>query len=158
MDAMTTEGRLGMALTIDVCIGCQGFWYDRYESLKLSPAATLKLIGLVGEQPQPKAPLPESLHCPRCSQKLVLTHDLQKNTRFSYWRCTREHGRFIRFFDFLKEKNFIRALSAKQIEELKQNIQAANCSNCGAPIDLAKSSSCLHCGSPLSMLDTKLGK
>jgi hypothetical protein len=28
-----------------------------------------------------------------------------------------------------------------------------NCSNCGAPIDLAKASACTHCGSPLSMLD-----
>ncbi len=30
-----------------------------------------------------------------------------------------------------------------------------NCSNCGAPIDLAKGSDCTHCGSPLSMLDLK---
>jgi hypothetical protein len=30
-----------------------------------------------------------------------------------------------------------------------------NCSNCGAPIDLAEGSVCSHCGSPLSMLDMK---
>ena len=28
-----------------------------------------------------------------------------------------------------------------------------NCSNCGAPIDLATTSDCAHCGAPLSMLD-----
>ena len=30
-----------------------------------------------------------------------------------------------------------------------------NCSNCGAPVDLAKGGECAHCGSPLSMLDVK---
>ena len=30
---------------------------------------------------------------------------------------------------------------------------AVNCSNCGAPVDLARGSACGHCGSPLSMLD-----
>jgi hypothetical protein len=30
-----------------------------------------------------------------------------------------------------------------------------NCSNCGAPIDLARETACGHCGSPVSMLDMK---
>ena len=30
-----------------------------------------------------------------------------------------------------------------------------NCSNCGAPIDLAAGSACAHCKSPVSMLDMK---
>ena len=28
-----------------------------------------------------------------------------------------------------------------------------NCSNCGAPVDVAHHSGCSHCGSPVSMLD-----
>jgi uncharacterized paraquat-inducible protein A len=59
----------------------------------------------------------------------------------------------IRFFDFLKEKNFIRPMSAAQIEDLRKNVRSVNCSNCGAPIDLAESSACTHCGSAISMLD-----
>jgi hypothetical protein len=55
--------------------------------------------------------------------------------------------------DFLREKNFIRPLSADQIERLRAHVQTVNCSNCGAPIDLAQHRSCAHCGSPLSMLD-----
>src|SRR5262245_65127524 len=42
-----------------------------------------------------------------------------------------------------------------EIEELRQNVQAVNCSNCGAPIDLMSASTCTHCGSPVSMLDMK---
>ena len=61
----------------------------------------------------------------------------------------------ITFFNFLREKNFIRPLSPQQLEELRENIQMVNCSNCGAPIDLGTASSCTHCGSPVSMLDMK---
>jgi hypothetical protein len=57
------------------------------------------------------------------------------------------------FFDFLREKDFIRPLSREQVEELRRSIDAVNCSNCGAPVDLARGSDCGHCGSPLSMLD-----
>jgi len=32
-------------------------------------------------------------------------------------------------------------------------VQAVNCSNCGASVNLATGSECAHCGSPLSMLD-----
>jgi hypothetical protein len=61
----------------------------------------------------------------------------------------------ITFFNFLREKQFIRPLSPQQLDELRQNIQMVNCSNCGAPIDLVTGSSCTHCGSPVSMLDMK---
>ena len=57
------------------------------------------------------------------------------------------------FFDFLKEKDFIRPLTPQQIADLRRNIKIVNCSNCGGPVDLAKGSACAHCGSPLSMLD-----
>jgi hypothetical protein len=48
-------------------------------------------------------------------------------------------------FDFLREKNFIRPLTPEQIAELRRNIQIVNCSNCGAPIDLARGAACGHC-------------
>jgi len=95
----------------------------------------------------------KALQCPRCSENLRLTNDMQRATRFSYWKCDKEHGKFIRFIDFLKEKNFIRPMPAAEIEELKKNVRTVNCSNCGAPIDLATSSACTHCGSAISMLD-----
>jgi hypothetical protein len=78
---------------------------------------------------------------------------MQRNTRFSYSRCPHGHGRFTTFFNFLREKDFVRPLSAAQIDELRRNVQIVNCSNCGAPVDLARGSACGHCGSPLSILD-----
>jgi hypothetical protein len=80
---------------------------------------------------------------------------MQRNVGFEYARCSRGHGRLTTFYDFLREKNFIRPLSAVQIEDLRRNVETVNCSNCGAPIDLAAHQACSHCGSPLSMLDLR---
>lgn len=156
MTVQTLEGHLGRNVEIDSCPACQAFWFDRTENLQLSPASTLKLFALIGETSlQRRAPIPRLLRCPRCRSRLLDIHDMQRNAAFTYWRCPHEHGRFTTFFEFLREKNFIRPLSALQIEELRRNVQTLNCSNCGGPIDLARGSSCAHCGSPLSMLDMK---
>jgi hypothetical protein len=155
MTAMKLDAHLSAPVEIDVCTACQAFWFDKYESLKLSPASTLQLMKLIGEHSAPAIAFPETLNCPRCGESLRLTNDLQRSTRFTYWRCVREHGRFIRFFEFLREKNFIRQLSRREIDELRQNVQVLNCSNCGAPIDLAVASACAHCKSPVSILDMK---
>jgi hypothetical protein len=80
---------------------------------------------------------------------------MQRTTRFEYLRCPKGHGRLTTFFDFLREKDFIRPLTTAQIAELRRNIQTVNCSNCGGPVDLSKGGTCTHCGSPLSMLDMK---
>ena len=80
---------------------------------------------------------------------------MQRATRFEYWRCPDGHGRLTTFFDFLREKDFIRPLTPQQLAELRQNVQTINCSNCGAPVDLRTGSACTHCGSALSMLDMK---
>ena len=78
---------------------------------------------------------------------------MQRNTRFSYFRCNNGHGRFIRFIEFLREKDFIRPLSPQQIAELRKRVRNVNCSNCGAPVNLETGAICAHCSSPLSMLD-----
>jgi len=154
MMAMTLEAHYTAPVEIDVCKTCQTFWFDKYEDLKISAASTLKLIKFIGENSSPaRMRVAEALHCPRCTSRLVLTHDLQRTTKFTYWRCGNEHGRFIGFLDFLREKNFIRTLSPKEINELREKIQTVNCANCGAAISLATDSLCAHCGSPVSILD-----
>lgn len=80
---------------------------------------------------------------------------MQRATRFEYLNCPNGHGRLISFFDFLREKDFIRPLTAQQIAELRQNVGSVNCANCGGPVDLSKGASCSHCGTPLSMLDMR---
>jgi len=155
MTAQTLEGHLGTQLQIDFCSTCQMFWFDHLESLRLAPSATLGLFKMISDRKAAPRALAEPLACPRCDLRLLLTNDRQRNTPFKYWRCPREHGRLISFFDFLREKDFIRPLSPAQLAELRQNVQTINCSNCGAPIDIMNSSECSHCGTPVSMIDVK---
>ena len=148
------DGHMGREVEIDVCASCQSIWFDARENLQLTPGATLGVFRLIGEKvARPSVEHRDLAKCPRCQAQLRRTQDMQRNTKFEYFRCPNEHGRLIAFFDFLKEKDFVKPLTPNQIAELRRNVQIINCSNCAAPIDLAKSSDCSHCGSPLSMLD-----
>jgi Zn-finger nucleic acid-binding protein len=150
----TLEAHHGRQIVIDLCRPCQSFWFDNYESARLTPGATLWLFRVIGENvARPVASRADLAKCPRCRARLRRTQDMQRATRFEYLRCPHGHGRFTTFFDFLREKNFIRPLTAEQIAELRRNIQNVNCSNCGGPVDLTRGAACTHCGSPLSMLD-----
>jgi Zn-finger nucleic acid-binding protein len=154
MEEHTFQDQFGRPVTIDLCEPCQSLWFDGRESLALTPAATLTLFRVIGEHvARPRRSDADTAKCPRCGARLRRTHDMQRATRFEYLRCPHNHGRLTTFFDFLKEKDFIRPLTPQQLAELRQNMQAVNCSNCGAPIDLTRSSTCGHCGSTLSMLD-----
>jgi hypothetical protein len=154
MQQETLTAHLGQAVTVDLCQACQSFWFDARESVRLSPAATLTLFRLIGElAARPQLSNTDLAKCPRCQARLRRTHDRQRATRFVYWRCPDEHGRLTSFFDFLREKDFIRPLTQEQVAELRRNIQSVNCSNCGAPVHLATAAVCAHCGTALSMLD-----
>jgi Zn-finger nucleic acid-binding protein len=154
MDEHTLASHNGLSVTLDLCVPCQSFWFDARESLALTPASTLGLFRIIGEHTgRVQSTEAELARCPRCQGRLRLTRDMQRNTRFEYLRCPNGHGRLITFFEFLKEKDFVRPLTPAQIMELRQTLQFLNCSNCGAPVDLARASGCGHCGSPLSMLD-----
>jgi hypothetical protein len=168
MQEQRLDGHNGRAIVIDLCHPCQSFWFDAHESLSLTPGSTLLLFRAIGEnvplrgQPasagQVARPVPsraDLAKCPRCRARLRPTHDMQRATRFEYLSCPHGHGRLTTFFDFLREKNFIRPLTSEQIAELRRNIQIVNCSNCGGPVDLAHGEACSHCGSPLSMLDVQ---
>jgi hypothetical protein len=150
------DGHLGRETAIDLCQPCQSVWFDARENLQLTPGATLTMFRVIGEHVARPAPQDRDItKCPRCNARLRRTQDMQRSTRFEYFRCPNNHGRLTTFFDFLKEKDFVRPLTPQQIAELRRNVQTINCSNCAAPIDLAKRSDCGHCGSALSMLDTQ---
>ena len=100
-----------------------------------------------------RTPLPELLDCPRCSLRLTLTQDLQRTTRFRYYRCTFGHGRLTPFVQFLLEKNFVRPLSGAELATLKARVRTVQCSNCGAPVDLQRDTACSYCHSPIAILD-----
>jgi len=154
MQAHGFDGHTGREIEIDLCVPCQTIWFDGRESLQLTPGATLATFRLIGENVgRPSPQHRDIVRCPRCSAQLRRTRDLQRSTRFEYFRCPNNHGRLTTFFEFLKEKDFIKPLTTQQVTELRSSVQAINCSNCGAPIDLARRADCEHCRSPLSMLD-----
>jgi hypothetical protein len=154
MEHQLLDGHMGREIAIDICDPCQAIWFDTRENLQLTPGATLAMFRVIGEHvAKPAVQDGDIAKCPRCKAQLRRTQDMQRNTRFEYFRCPNHHGRLTTFFDFLKEKDFVKPLTPQQIAELRRNVQTINCSNCGAPIDLAKTSDCGHCGSALSMLD-----
>src|SRR5688572_30470363 len=156
MQEQKLDGHHGRSTVIDLCHPCQSIWFDTHESPSLTPGSTLSLFRVIGENvSRPAGSRADLAKCPRCRARLQRTEDMQRATRFQYLRCPHGHGRLTTFFDFLREKNFIRPLTPEQIAELRRNIQIVNCSNCGAPIDLAHGAACGHCRSPVSMLDMR---
>ena len=156
MQEETFTDRMSRPVVIDMCHACQAFWFDTRESVQLTPGSTLALFRIIGEKTgKPGPAMTDAPRCPRCRGVLRETNDLQKTTRFKYLACPKGEGRFITFFDFLREKEFVKPMNAKQIAELRQQVQTVNCSNCGAPVDVQQGAACGHCGSPLSMFDMK---
>ena len=154
MATPTLDGHYGRSVQVDWCASCAGFWFDGNESIALSPGAVLRLFALIHEKPaESRAPLPDTLTCPRCRKRLVRTADMQRGTRFQYFRCPGEHGRFIASAEFLREKNFVRPLAPAELAELRRRVTQITCSSCGAPVDLTVGSACAHCRAPVSMLD-----
>jgi hypothetical protein len=154
MTALSLDAHYHTLVQLDACHGCQALWVDQRESLRLTPGSTLRLFERIHDRAgAPRLPLSARLECARCGLRLLDTHDRQREAVFRYWRCGRGHGRFITFFDFLREKSFIRPLTPAQLAELKAQVRSVNCSNCGAPVDLAAATTCGYCRTPLSMLD-----
>ncbi|CAG0992928.1 hypothetical protein BURK1_02369 [Burkholderiales bacterium] len=140
--------------SVDLCAGCRALWFDGFESAQLAPGSTLALLRAIHEADDaPKNTLAARLACPRCSGTLVLTRDLQRSTRFSYFRCERGHGRYTPFMQFLLEKNFVRPLPPAEIERLKRAVGTVRCSGCGASIDLVADTACGYCRAPIAVLD-----
>jgi len=106
-------------VVVDLCVRCHALWFDAFESVRLTPAATLALFEAVRVAAEPVRAEQKSLACPRCRAGLVETRDLRHTTRFVYWRCPRGHGRFTPFVQFLREKDFLRPLAPRDIERLR---------------------------------------
>jgi DNA-directed RNA polymerase subunit RPC12/RpoP len=153
MQALALEGQLGTAVPAGLCAACRVLWFGHLKELQLAPAGTLRLFGVIASTPSAGPALADVLRCPECRARLILTHDMQRATRFQYWRCEAGHGRLMSFADFLREKDFVRPLTPSEIADLRTRIQVVACDHCGAPIDLTKDSACAHCGSPVSFLD-----
>lgn len=139
---------------LDVCFTCRAIWFDQYESASLTPGAVLELFRLIHKHhDDPPRPLGDKLRCPECRGELVLTQDYQRSTRIAYYRCAAAHGRLTTFFQFMREKRFVRDLARPEIEQLKATVTQVRCSSCGAPVNLGKDPQCGYCRAPVSILD-----
>jgi Zn-finger nucleic acid-binding protein len=141
---------------LDLCFGCQGIWFDEYESLQLAPAGVIELFKLIHQHSDDqRLPLAGSLHCPRCNERLIPSQDRVKSGLFNDLRCGQRHGRFITFAQFMIEKGFVRQLTGGEIKELSVRIGVVRCTGCGAPVDIRQDSACTHCRAPIAILDAE---
>ena len=148
------QKKLGGDLPIDICPACKLIWFDRHESLQLAAGGLLDLFKLIhAHHDDPVSPVPTRMGCPRCRDPLVLSHDMQRSTRFVYYRCASGHGRLSAFYQFLREKNFVRNLSTVEVNRLRVEIKQVRCSGCGAPISLDTETACSFCRAPIAVLD-----
>lgn len=139
---------------VELCFGCAGIWFDHLASVNLAPAAVITLFQEIqARKDDARQPVAQQLTCPRCRNELALSHDLTKAGRFSYYRCLRGDGRFTPFFQFLREKQFVRSLTAAELQHVRLQVRQITCSECGAPIDLEHESACRFCHAPVSFLD-----
>ena len=140
-------------IEIDACPACNLFWFDKSENVRLTSRAVLELFQYIGQARGTHGVLASNFNCPRCTVVLAPTQDLQRTTRFTYWRCRNDHGQLITFHQFLREKNFIRAPSPAELAKLRATVRQISCSQCGAPVDLALDSACSHCGAAVALID-----
>ena len=141
-------------IEVDGCSKCHLLWFDQWESIQLAPRGILELFQYIGGTAgHAVMPIKSRFNCVRCGIRLDPTRDLQRTTAFTYWRCGMGHGKLISFHQFLREKNFIRTPSPPELARLRETIRQISCSQCGAPIDLAKDSACKHCAAPIAMID-----
>ena len=143
-------------IELDICFPCHMIWFDQYESIQLAPGGVVELFRQIHEHhdeaPQPVAP---SARCPRCRDPLKLTHDIQGSNKISYYRCLLGHGRLTTFFQFLREKQFVRSVTAAEVNQLKATVKQVRCSSCGAGIAVDKDAQCSYCRAPISILDAE---
>ena len=149
------ERKLGGEVMLDLYFGCQGIWFDEYESLRLAPAGVVELFKRIHEhRDDQRLPLASPLRCPRCDERLIHSQDRVKSGLFNYQRCG-QHGRFITFSQFMIEKGFVRQLTPVEIKEISVRIGVVHCTGCGAPVDIRKESACTHCRAPIAILDPR---
>lgn len=141
-------------LEVNVCYPCCAIWFDHMESSQLAPGGVIELFRKIHEhRADTRRALPSRLPCPRCRQPLAVTNDIVKSGRVSYHRCASNHGRLTTFLHFLREKEFVRNLNARELESIRAQVAEVRCSGCGGPVDITRDTACGYCRAPLSVLD-----
>jgi hypothetical protein len=113
---------------VQLCFACAGLWFDHLASVQLAPGAVIELFKEINSRaPGARQALAKLLNCPRCSDALALSFDLSKTGRFSYFMCHRGDGRFTPFTQFLREKQFVRTLTAAELQRVRSQVRQITC-------------------------------
>ena len=154
MQSQDFERRDHGAVRVFLCFPCAGIWFDHLGSLQLAPSAVIELFKeIYAHRDGARRPVADRLGCPRCPEALALSFDVCKTGRFSYFACHNGDGRYTPFFQFLREKQFVRNLTPLELQRVRAEVRQITCSQCGAPIDLQHDTECKYCHSPVSFLD-----
>ncbi len=148
-------GHYGREVELDVCHYCNALWFDKLESLALSPGGVVSLLKSMHQRHSDErgrmSPRPG---CPRCGERLKVSQRRSpSNLRYAVFECPGREGYFITFYNLMREKDCIKPLTGEKLKELRRHVQFVNCSNCGAPVDVQKTTACDHCRAPLALLD-----
>jgi Zn-finger nucleic acid-binding protein/ribosomal protein L40E len=158
MSSLKLAGHYGQSVEIDCCAPCHLLWFDTVESVRLTGASMLELIGaMAAAQQHPHQTLSTKIHCPRCQGGLKLIHNQTRWGSTRQLECFKGHGIYQTFAQFLSEKGLLRALTAMDRTLLLRQGQVLHCLNCGALLpseqETAYATTCRYCDSLPALLD-----
>jgi ribosomal protein S26 len=153
MQRLALAGHYDSRVNLDLCRGCDLVWFDGTEAAQLSGAALLELIGaMASARALPHEVLRPDARCPRCDGALALVHNQSRWGHSSQLQCTRRHGAYQSFAQFLQEKGLLRPMSLVDRAKLLRERGAIECVNCGGAIG-KDDALCPWCRSVPSLLD-----
>ena len=153
MQPLSLPGHYGRSVELDLCRACHLVWFDQTETARLNGPALLELIGqMAAAQLLPHELLRPDAGCARCGGALKTVHNQSRWGRSMQLECTKGHGAYQTFAQFLHEKGLLRSMSRIDRARLVQARGHIDCVNCGAAL-ARDDDQCSHCLSVPSLLD-----
>lgn len=153
MQRLVLAGHYGKQVEIDACAPCHLVWFDSLESVRLTGAGLLDLLDAMARaQSEPHRTLRADARCPRCDGGLKTIHNRSRWGATLQLECTRGHGAYQTFAQFLSEKGLVRPLSAPDRATLAEAANGLACLNCGGPLG-PKVARCSYCDAQPGLVD-----
>ena len=153
MQVLSLASHYGRTVEIELCAPCHMVWFDPVESARLAGPGLLSLIGhMASAQSLAHLPARPDMHCPHCKGPLRTVHNRTRWGKSLQQECTRGHGTWQSFGQFLTEKGLLRAMSWADRARAHQGGAAPCCVNCGGALSPADTA-CRWCQSVPALVD-----
>jgi len=153
LQRLVLDGHYAQRVEIDLCAPCHLVWFDAIESVRLTGASVLELLGSMAQaQREPHRMLRDDAECPRCAGALKPVRNRSRWGHTLQLECKRRHGAYQSFAQFLSEKGFVRPLSSADRAALTRPTGSFDCLNCGAPLG-ATDPRCSYCNTLPGVFD-----